>query len=71
MKPFTEKQLDKLRAQYESVEGVNPEGAVFQSLRGFVAALPDDMQTQLAEANIRWLSYLARRGLRKTGENQT
>lgn len=65
MKPFTPEQLADLKAHYERIAAVNPDGHTFQQLRSFVANLPDDLKTQLAQADIRWLSYLARRSLSK------
>jgi len=65
MKPFTTEQLADLKAHYERIAFVNPDDHTFQQLRSFITNLPDELKTQLAQANIRWLSYLARRDLSK------
>ena len=63
MKKFTEEQLAELRERFGKIERIDPCGAQWAGLVDIVSAGTKEVVEQLAGANIRWLSDVAKREL--------
>ncbi len=64
---FSERQIQKLRDGYGKIEKINPTGAVWTSFEAFVKKLPVEALRQLEQADIKWVSGLARLNLVSRG----
>lgn len=64
---FSEQQISELRAQYSAIETINPESPMWQALEKYVQGLAKPMLRQLEQADIKWVSGLARLNLASLG----
>jgi hypothetical protein len=66
---LSQQQLDTLRANYARIERIDPASASYQSLIGKLNKYPQEVLQQLAGANIKFLSGLARNRFKSTTED--
>lgn len=60
MAQFTQDQLDALRREYSSIEGINPDSPTYKKLINKLTYMDQGMLQQLATAQIKFVSGLAR-----------
>lgn len=61
---FSPAHLDKLRAEYATIQGVDPDGPTYPKMCAMLDAMPQETLQQLAGAGIKFLSGLARNRVR-------
>lgn len=63
MNKFTQKQIGELRSRFSNIDTVNPESPIWQKTEAYVAGLSVPVLRQLEQADIKWISGLARLNL--------
>lgn len=63
IKPFTGDQLTKLKGAFADIAGIDPSGASYQSMIEMLNTMPQANLRQVADANIKFLSVLAKNRL--------
>jgi hypothetical protein len=61
MLSFDTSQIEVLKKHYNSIPLVDVNSETYLSLEKFVRNMEEPLLAQLADENIRWLSYIARR----------
>lgn len=64
---FSEQHLAGLREEYSKIQRINPTGETWQKLERFMQSLPVHLLRQLEQADIKWVSGLARLNLVSAG----
>ena len=67
---FTKQQIDIMRKSYGSLKSINPNSPTYKKFIKFLDKLPKDHLKQLAGANIKWISILAKNRLRGESVNE-
>lgn len=67
---FTPKMIDTLRNEYAKLKRIDPDGDGYKNLTAFLDKLPQPALKQLAEAEINFLSLLARNRIVKTQKEE-
>lgn len=62
--PFTESHLESLRLHYGNLRQIDPCQPYYAKLIALLEKLPNDHLVQLAEANIKFVSILAKRRIK-------
>lgn len=57
--------INELRAAYANVQKIDPCGPAYTKLVALLNSLPQDMLRELADANIKFVSLLARNRVKK------
>lgn len=57
--------IEFMRDEFNEVEFVDPDGPAYKKLRAYLNCMDEDGLSVLADANIKWVSILAKNILRK------
>lgn len=60
MLKFTDKQIDTLREQFESIDRIDPCSKTYRQLKGYLGSLPMPLREQLVKAKIKWVAVILR-----------
>lgn len=64
-RPFSDKELDTMRKAYASINKIDPASSGYENLIKLLNSLPQDGLKQLAGANIKFVSMLAKNRIKK------
>jgi len=65
MKTFSPSQIETMRSQFSKIATVNPDSDNYKALLKTVSGMSAEMLTQLAGADIKWVSYFAKQEIQR------